>query len=137
MRQLIFPLFISIVLTGLGTFPSVKNGLAVGVNDIVAGSIADTTANLASEAKQLIASNDCRACHTMQTRAIGPAYKAIAEKYKDDRSASERLANKIIMGGKGVWGESSMSAHPGLSIPEATLIVNYILSLSADKDSAN
>lgn len=98
---------------------------------------ADATAMLASTAKQLMAGSDCQACHSLETRSVGPAYKEIAAKYTGDNSASERLARKVIAGGKGVWGESSMSPHPGLSITEATQIVNYILSLSDGKPLVN
>ncbi|GAB4025293.1 PQQ-dependent sugar dehydrogenase [Spirosoma gilvum] len=94
---------------------------------------ADAAAMLASTAKQLMAGSDCQACHSLETRSVGPAYKEIAAKYKGDKSASDRLAKKVIAGGKGVWGESSMSPHPGLSLDNATQIVNYILSLSDEK----
>ncbi len=98
---------------------------------------ADAAARLTSTAKQLMAGSDCQACHSVETRSVGPAYKEIASKYKGDNSAPERLAKKVIAGGKGVWGESSMSPHPGLSMTEATQIVTYILSLSDGKATVN
>ncbi|GAB4018569.1 c-type cytochrome [Spirosoma sp. KCTC 42546] len=138
MRQLTFNLFVGIVLAGSRAFVAVQeahSGSAGLVKEelVTNHHATDTTANQISVAKQLIASSDCRACHNLQTKAVGPAYKEIAGKYKGDKSASERLARKVITGGNGVWGESSMSAHPTLSFSDATKIVNYILSLSDDK----
>ena len=140
MRQLTLVLFVGIFLTSLPTLFSEKEvsqdrDVSADFNKIVLAAgqhSADSTANQTAIAKQLIASSDCRACHNMQTRAVGPAYKSIAEKYKGDKSATDRLAKKVIAGGRGVWGESMMSAHPGLSLTDATRIVNYILSLSDD-----
>jgi cytochrome c len=39
------------------------------------------------------------------------------------------LTEKIIKGGKGNWGETPMTAHPGLSELEASEIAHYILNM--------
>jgi cytochrome c len=54
---------------------------------------------------------------------------AIAERYKKDDATIKRLAAKVISGGSGVWGEHAMSAHPQLSVKQASEIVSYILSV--------
>ncbi|GAA4420635.1 hypothetical protein GCM10023187_56020 [Nibrella viscosa] len=81
-------------------------------------------------ALRLIAESDCRACHSINKPGVGPTYERIAQKYKSDPGAVDRLARKVIAGGKGVWGEATMSPHPQLSIDNASAIVTYILSLS-------
>jgi cytochrome c len=85
---------------------------------------------------QLIESSDCKACHSIDKKSVGPAYKQVAAKYKDDAGATERLARKVISGGSGAWGEVAMSAHPQLSEGDATEMVKYILSLSEEKATA-
>ncbi|HEX8358298.1 MAG TPA: hypothetical protein VF610_12825, partial [Segetibacter sp.] len=59
-----------------------------------------------------------------------------AEKYKNDRKASSYLINKVIKGGAGVWGEVAMPAHSTLKIGDVKQMVQYVLSLSADKSKA-
>jgi cytochrome c len=93
---------------------------------------ADATAQFAN-ALRLIEGSDCKACHSMEKKSIGPAYKAVALKYKQDNNAAERLAKKVIAGGSGVWGEVSMSAHPQLAMTDAKEMVRYILSLADEK----
>lgn len=83
--------------------------------------------------KILIESSDCKACHTIDHTVVGPAFLAIAEKYKDKPGEISRLANKIITGGAGVWGNHYMNAHPQLSKENTTTIVKYILSLAQQK----
>ncbi|CAN5176213.1 ThuA domain-containing protein [soil metagenome] len=83
--------------------------------------------------KTLIASADCKACHTVDHTVVGPAFTAIAAKYASQPGEIARLAGKIISGGAGVWGNHYMNAHPQLSKDNATTIVKYILSLAQQK----
>lgn len=80
--------------------------------------------------KSLIAGSDCKACHQIAAKSVGPAFVDVAKKYREDKTATAKLANKIIVGGGGVWGEHAMSAHPQLSREEATEMVKYVLSLA-------
>lgn len=79
--------------------------------------------------KSLIAGSDCKACHQIDAKSVGPSFMEISKKYRDDKTATAKLANKIIIGGGGVWGEHAMSAHPQLSREETTEMVKYIFSL--------
>ena len=90
---------------------------------------ADAVAQFAT-GKKLMEQSDCKSCHLNDKKSIGPMYIDVAKKYKDDPKAVEYLANKVINGGGGVWGETMMAAHPQLSVPDATEIVKYVLSLS-------
>lgn len=83
----------------------------------------------------LINAADCASCHKEAAKSIGPSYLDVAQKYQQDPKAIEYLANKIINGGNGVWGETAMAAHPDLSLPKAEAIARYILSLGAVSDS--
>ncbi|MFN8336196.1 MAG: ThuA domain-containing protein [Cyclobacteriaceae bacterium] len=83
--------------------------------------------------QEMIEKSDCKTCHQLTGKSIGPAFMEISKRYKDDKAAPERLITKIIQGGGGVWGEPTMSAHPQLAREDVRKIVTYILSLSADK----
>lgn len=79
----------------------------------------------------LMASSDCKACHTIDKVSVGPSYTQVSERYKDKAGAIDQLADKIISGGGGNWGkEHVMSAHPQLNKQEAIEIVKYILSIT-------
>lgn len=80
-----------------------------------------------SKGAQLIASADCLGCHKEQDKLVGPAYKDVAKKYSN--KDIDYLANKIISGGKGVWGDIPMTPHPNLALNDAKEMVKYILSL--------
>ena len=83
-----------------------------------------------TQARKLYSGLDCKACHTVQTRSIGPSLKEIATKYSGNKSAVPALAGKIIKGGSGNWGSYPMPPHPDLSVEQATEITNYILHLN-------
>ncbi|MEX0290282.1 MAG: ThuA domain-containing protein [Flavobacteriaceae bacterium] len=89
-----------------------------------------TDAAYSSIGKNLINASDCMACHKEKDKSIGPSYQDIAEKYGSNSGAPEMLANKIINGGGGNWGEVPMAAHPDITTTEAKQMVEYILSLS-------
>ena len=79
--------------------------------------------------EKLYASLDCKACHTLDTKSIGPALKEIAKRYSGKEGATEALATKIIDGGAGNWGTYPMPSHADLPRKDAKSIVSYILSL--------
>lgn len=84
--------------------------------------------------KALMASSDCKSCHTINKLAVGPSFTAIANRYKAQKGSTDKLSKKIIAGGAGSWGtEHVMSAHPQLSNADTKEIVKYIFSLTDKK----
>ena len=86
--------------------------------------------------KRLIELNDCKACHGVEKKSIGPAYIDVAKKYRRGQTNINMLAEKIIKGGGGVWGEQGMAAHPQVTISDARDMVDYILSLNDTKKAS-
>lgn len=81
----------------------------------------------AAEGLSLINGMDCRTCHKDNEKLVGPSYQEVADKYTDaDR---EMLADKIVSGGVGNWGQVPMTPHAGLSHENALKMVDYIMSL--------
>lgn len=71
----------------------------------------------------------CTNCHDMDRKVVGPSYKDVAAKYKDDPDAETKLVKKIMNGGSGVWGKMRMPSNRGkLSDEELKTIVSWILS---------
>jgi cytochrome c len=78
----------------------------------------------------LVAKDNCFTCHKVDDVVTGPSYKDVAKKYAgaSDEKIAE-LAQTIIKGGKGVWGETYMTPHASLSEEDAKAMVKYILLL--------
>jgi cytochrome c len=85
--------------------------------------------NAAFASEQLAKEKNCLACHAIDTKLVGPAYKEVAAKYKGDKSAEDKLAQKVMKGGSGVWGQIPMPANPQVSAAEAKTLVKWVLSL--------
>jgi cytochrome c len=83
--------------------------------------------------KILMDKSDCKSCHLVDKKSAGPGYKEITAAYKNKKDAVDKLAEKIIRGGAGVWGSTEMAAHPQLSVDEARKMVEYIFALGSDK----
>lgn len=75
----------------------------------------------------LIEGADCLSCHKVDAKLIGPSYQDVAAKYTD--ADIDKLAQKILDGGKGIWGDIPMTPHPGINKEDAKQMVKYILSL--------
>ena len=90
-------------------------------------------AAFASTGQLLLNKNDCKSCHLSDKKSVGPSYLEIAKRYKGKSGAVESLAQKVIKGGVGVWGEHAMSAHPQLSVADSRAIVEYILTTGEKK----
>jgi cytochrome c len=78
---------------------------------------------------ELARSRNCLACHGVDKKIVGPAYKDVAARYANDPGAAARLARKVREGGVGVWGKVPMPANTQVSPAEADSLVKWILSL--------
>jgi cytochrome c len=76
----------------------------------------------------LATAKNCLACHSVDKKVVGPAYKDVAAKYRGDKSAPARLAAKVMEGGGGVWGVVKMPSNPQVSEAEAKKLVAWVLS---------
>ena len=72
---------------------------------------------------------NCMACHAVDKKVLGPAYKDVAAKYAGQKDAADKLAAKVMKGGTGVWGNIPMPANPQVSEAEAKQWVGWILTL--------
>ncbi|QCR23147.1 ThuA domain-containing protein [Pontibacter sp. SGAir0037] len=80
--------------------------------------------------RNLMAASDCKSCHKVDEKSIGPSFTEVSLKYKTDREAPNYLTEKIIKGGSGVWGANAMPAHPTMDPSEARQIVRWVMSLA-------
>jgi cytochrome c len=80
---------------------------------------------------KLVISKQCLACHQVDRASIGPAYLAVAMKYREDSSAAAKLQAKVKAGGGGVWGAVPMPPQATVSEADSEAIIHAILGLSA------
>ena len=67
-------------------------------------------------------------CHAVERKVLGPSFKDVAAKYKDDKGAVDMLATKIKKGGSGVWGPVPMPANTQVSDADARKLAAWVLS---------
>ena len=91
----------------------------------------ENTGNNASSSNgaKLLTTYDCLSCHKEHEKLVGPAYADVAKKYSNTPENVAMLADKVIKGGAGNWGEVPMTAHPSLSKSDAEEMVKYILTI--------
>ncbi|MFN5134766.1 MAG: c-type cytochrome [Chitinophagaceae bacterium] len=73
--------------------------------------------------------NLCLTCHKVDEKVTGPSYRDVANKYENTPENVKMLAEKVVKGGSGVWGDVAMVPAPGLKIEDAEKMVKYILLL--------
>ncbi len=93
----------------------------------VAGLVASLPVT-ASADEALAKSKACLACHNVDKKVVGPAFKDVAAKYKGDAGATAAMAVKIKAGGKGVWGQIPMPAQ-NVTEEEAKKLAAWVLNL--------
>jgi cytochrome c len=97
--------------------------LPVLVLGLVAAAAAPAFANADLAQKKL-----CTTCHAVDKKLVGPGFKEIAAKYAGQKDAVDKLAEKVIKGGAGVWGPVPMPANAAVSEAEAKTLVAWVLS---------
>lgn len=80
----------------------------------------------AADPGALAKSKSCMACHAVDKKIVGPAFKDVAKKYAGDKTAEAKLADKVKKGSSGAWGSVPMPPN-NVSKEEATTLVKWIL----------
>lgn len=100
--------------------------MKVFVAAAVAAGLLSAAPAFASE--DLAKAKNCLACHAVDKKLVGPAYKEVAAKYAGQKDAAATLAAKVQKGGVGVWGQVPMPPNPQVNADEAKKLVDWILS---------
>jgi cytochrome c len=95
---------------------------------VAAAALASGSALAAETGAELFKSKNCAACHAVATKIVGPSYKDVAKKYAGDKTAEDKLVQKVMKGGSGTWGAVPMPANPQVSEAEAHVLVKWVLS---------
>jgi len=96
---------------------------------IVAAGAAAALLALPAQADEAMAKKyNCFACHQVDKKVVGPAYKDIAKKYKGQDVAA-KLAEKVKKGGSGVWGPVPMPPNPQVPDADVKKLVDWILKM--------
>ncbi|CAB1370319.1 c-type cytochrome [Denitratisoma oestradiolicum] len=73
----------------------------------------------------LAKAKNCMACHAVDKKLVGPAYKEVAAKYAG-KGRDARLVETVMKGGKGNWGEVPMPPN-NVTLEEAMLLVAWVM----------
>lgn len=97
---------------------------------IVIGIAALLFSGIAAADLDLAKKSGCLACHSVDKKIVGPAWKDVAKKYKGDAGAKATLVSKVKKGGKGNWGAAPMPPYsPRVSDANIEKLVTFVLSL--------
>jgi cytochrome c551/c552 len=76
---------------------------------------------------KLAQKNTCLACHGIENKLVGPAFAAIAAKYKNQAGAADVVLGKIKQGSSGAWGAIPMPPQTQASDADLKAIVGWLL----------
>ena len=97
--------------------------IGAGLSALVFSGIAAADLNLAKK-------SGCLACHSVEKKVVGPAWKDVASKYKGNAGAKATLVEKVKKGGKGNWGQAPMPPYsPRVADADIEKLVDFVLSL--------
>jgi cytochrome c len=85
---------------------------------------------ITANANQALAQKSgCLACHAVDKKILGPAYRDVAAKYKGQADAEAKLVAKVKKGGSGVWGPIPMPPmSPQIKDEDIKTLVKWVLA---------
>ena len=103
---------------------------AIIIKMIATTSLMIASCAMAAEMPAIAKKNGCTNCHAIDKKVVGPAWQAVADKYKGDAGAADKLSAKIAKGGGGVWGPMPMPANPKVNEADMKELVSFVLGLA-------
>ncbi|MEN9866730.1 MAG: hypothetical protein RL748_2320, partial [Pseudomonadota bacterium] len=70
----------------------------------------------------------CNGCHAGKEKLVGPAFAAIAAKYRNQQDALGKLTLKMQNGGSGTWGEIAMPPQSHVPAGDVKALLQWILA---------
>lgn len=96
---------------------------------VALAAISVLAAGNAAASEKLAQSSGCMTCHAIDKKIIGPGYKEVAAKYRNDKAAEANLVKKVKAGGSGVWGATPMPPNAHVKEDDIKAIVHWVLTL--------
>jgi cytochrome c len=121
------PRALSTITGGSMTRMTVGYGAFLALALVTAGPARAALDNTSAQA--MMQKDGCAACHSIDKKIVGPAYQDVAAKYKGDKDAATKLADKVKKGGVGVWGQIPMPPNAQVSDADIKELVGWILTL--------
>jgi cytochrome c len=78
-------------------------------------------------------SSDCFNCHAVEQQVVGPAFLAIAEKYRNEPGGLDASVRRVREGSTGIWGQVPMLPHPQHTTDEVTIMLRWVFGLEKGK----
>jgi cytochrome c len=101
------------------------------VSIAVAAGLTFAGSSMSADMPPLAKKSGCTNCHAIDKKVVGPAWQAVADKYKGDAGAAAKLEAKVAKGGSGVWGPTPMPANsPKVSDADIKELVGFVLGLA-------
>ncbi len=96
--------------------------------------ILGASATYAESDLDLAKKSGCLACHSIEKKVVGPSWKDVSARYKDESTARAELIDKIKTGTKGAWTDQTGGVpmppySPRVSDPNIEQLVDFILQL--------
>jgi cytochrome c len=97
---------------------------------LVLGTAAANAALDDAKAQQLMKTGGCAACHSVDKKLVGPAYKDVAAKHKGEADAVSRLEKAVRTGSNNVYGKIPMPPTPPSRLGDAELhsLLEWVMS---------
>lgn len=102
--------------------------LALCLPFVLGVNIAKAEAPSYEKVQGILQKNACLACHQIDNKVVGPAYKEVSEKYQGDPANAELLAKHIKEGSQGVWGAIPMPPNAGITDEDLTIVVDWLMA---------
>ena len=98
---------------------------------LVSGACQATGMSAADQAAAMAMAKDngCFSCHAMNEKVVGPAFSAIAERYRSEAGAAASLVQAVQNGSKGKWGRIPMPPHSSIGQADLTKLAHWVLSV--------
>ncbi|RTL47545.1 MAG: c-type cytochrome [Rhodocyclaceae bacterium] len=99
------------------------------LNSLVLLTVTTAFTSIAHASLPLAQKGGCMACHGVDKKIVGPAYKDVADKYKGQKDAVAKLMEKVRKGGSGAWGTMAMPATGPDKLNDADLkaVIEWVL----------
>ena len=102
---------------------------SIVISMIAAAGLMVAGSAMATDMPAVAKKNNCTACHAVDKKVVGPAWKDVGAKYKGDAAAWDKVTAKIKKGGSGAWGSMPMPANPKVSDADMAEIIAFIKGL--------